>query len=77
MKRGKQMVINNCTQGQIESMVYDSIRRRIGLLMHTLWFELMIRSMSLVGWGTRQTPDDFDVIEASREISEQDMGALR
>ena len=76
MKRGKQMVINNCTQGQIESMVYDSIRRRIGLLMHTLWFELMIRSMSLVGWGTRQTPDDFDVIEASREISEQDIGAL-
>ena len=68
-RRGAKMVLHNCTPGQIESIVYDAIRRRLGLLMHTQWFELMMRSMSLVSWGTTEDIADFDMMEAGSDVA--------
>ena len=76
-KRGK-MVINNLTLAHTEATVYDMIRRRLGLLAHAKWFEIMLRSLNLVGlaFSAESQPDFTEmIIGVSEEVTQGDLVA--
>ena len=76
-KRGK-MVINNLTLAHTEATIYDTIRRRLGLLAHAKWFEIMLRSLNLVGlaFSAESQPDLTEmIIGVSEEVVQGDLVA--
>ena len=69
-KRQGRMVIHNLTLKQTESAVYNSFRCHIGLLMHSQWYEVMLRSMKHVGRSLQAVDQPLDIGELLAEIPE-------
>ena len=69
-KRQGRMIIHNLTLKQTETAVYNSFRCHVGLLMHSQWYEVMLRSMKHVGRSLQAVDQPLDIGELLAEIPE-------
>jgi hypothetical protein len=77
-KRQGTLSVFNGSRSQTAAVIYNAIRRRIGLMMHVQWFLIMSQSMKHVGQGVLHPVEEFNVIEAALEVSaEPSLGGVR
>ena len=60
-RRRPGMVIHNLTQEQAEAAIYDAIRRRIGMMAHSRWYDILLHSLKLAHRSMEEEPEAFEV----------------